>query len=91
MTRENVREQLLDEIALDAAHTWTRAYRLELAREGRHAAGGWPGTMAEARARALASAVRALSERAMPAPTNDELERITRATYREARRTWLQS
>jgi hypothetical protein len=44
--------------------------------------------MAEARTRAAAEARRVLIERSMAALTHDELERLARITYDEARRSW---
>lgn len=73
---------------MDAAHTWTNALRLELAREGRRVEGGWPGTLPEARARVTAEASRVLLERSLPGFTHDELARAARLTYDEARRSW---
>lgn len=51
--------------------------------------GGWPGTLTEARARAGHAVGRALSSRALPALTNEELGTAAKSTYREARRVWI--
>jgi hypothetical protein len=79
---------LLDKIAFEAARTWAEACRAELAREGRRVEGGWPGTMPEARTRAAGEATRALALRSMSALTHEELGRLARITYDEARRSW---
>ncbi len=82
------RDVLLEQAAFDAARTWASACCLELTREGRPIEGGWPGTMPEARTRAGAHVGRMLVERSMPALTHDELGRVARITYDEARRSW---
>ena len=83
------RDVLLEQAAFDAARAWATACRDELAREGRRVEGGWPGTLPEARMHASAQAGRALSERSLSALTHDELGRVARITYDEARRSWL--
>ena len=82
------REILLQTAALDAARSWTQTCCIELAREGRPVEGGWPGTMREARVRAGAQASRVLAAHTMSALTHDELGRLTRLTFDEARRVW---
>jgi hypothetical protein len=84
----DTRDTLLERASLEAARAWTTEFRAELARDGRPLEGGWPGTMPEARMRASAHASRALVERSMSALTYDELGRIARITYDEARRSW---
>lgn len=82
------RDDLLDRAALDAGGAWTRAYRAELMVEGRRAEGGWPGTIREARARAASEGARVLSAQSLAGLTHEELDRIARITYEEARRAW---
>jgi len=82
------RESLLDRAACDAARLWARACSDELVREGRGVEGGWPGTMREARTRAAVEAARLLTKRSMAALAHDELDRLARITYDEARRSW---
>src|SRR3954471_8542962 len=83
------RERLLDATALDAARKWTRHLMEELVSEGRAIAGGWPGTVNEARGRCGSLASRALAANAMPPLARDELGRLTRIAYDEARRLWV--
>ena len=52
--------------------------------EGRALAGGWPGTMSEARGWARAE----LTGMGVQ-PTHEELEWLARATYAQARDAWL--
>src|SRR4051812_40182217 len=88
VSKTGTRGNLLDQAALEAARSWTRAYCAELAREGRRVEGGWPGTIREARTRAAVEAARVLSKESMVALTHDELDRLARSTYDEARRSW---
>lgn len=82
------RGELLEQAALEAARSWTRAYCAELAREGRRVEGAWPGTIREARARAATEGANVLSKQSMSGLTHDELERLVRITHGEARRCW---
>jgi hypothetical protein len=82
------REQFLDATALDAARTWTRQVVRELSGSGRAIAGGWPGTVKEARGLCGTLATRALVARSMSPLARDELGRLTRISYDEARRIW---
>jgi hypothetical protein len=82
------RDSVVQEASLNAAREWAKAFRIELQRDGRRVAGGWPGTLSEARVRAGAEVGRALSQKSMAALTHDELARVARTTYDEARRAW---
>jgi hypothetical protein len=82
------REHLLDATALDVARTWMKQLVAELTRDGRAIEGGWPGTINEARGHCGELAARALSAGAMSALAPDELVRLTRIAYAEARRLW---
>jgi hypothetical protein len=68
-----------------AGLAWARASAEAVQREGRVVAGGWPGTVSEAKALAGECArrarVRALGPR--------ELRELTRLVYAAARRNWL--
>lgn len=85
------RELVLQEAAADAARAWTSRWFRALADDGRRVEGGWPGTVKEARARVAADAGRALEGSSMAALTLEELGRLTRTTYDEARRLWRAS
>ncbi len=89
MTAERpLREVLLEQSAIATARDWTQSSRLELAREGRRADGGWPGTLSEARARAGEDYKRLLAKRSLKAPVHEELELVAKLTTEEARRAW---
>lgn len=61
---------------------WAASCRDDLRREGRAAAGAWPGTLSEARAR--------VSVLAVPWPLSyEERERMARLAYAAARRAWM--
>lgn len=83
-----VRGDVLHEIAVLAARTWANEWIATLTSEGRPIAGGWPGTMSDARARAGALASRTLISLSMAALDHDELRDLTRDTYKEAQRCW---
>jgi len=59
---------------------WAVSVRQALEREGRPAAGGWPGTMSQARTLAARAAKRA---------TAAERERLARDLYAAAKAHWL--
>jgi hypothetical protein len=84
-----MRQDILDDAARRAGGLWAMSRREELSREGRLVEGGWPGTIAEARARASDAIRVMLVERAMVSLTYAELGRAARLTYGEARRAWL--
>jgi hypothetical protein len=75
------------ELAVDAAgKAWAIGFAEALGREGRSVAGGFPGTISEARARVVqcvAGRPRAI--------TQTELDALTRRAYDVARRFWLQT
>jgi hypothetical protein len=69
--------------AESAGRDWAASVRLELHSEGRRAAGGWPGTMSEARAQVA----RTMGPTSSSAP--DEVSRLARILYSAARESWL--
>jgi hypothetical protein len=79
------RRSVLERAALDTAKAWADSRICELRAEGREVAGGWPGTLSEARHFVRAS----LARRGLSSISHDELEQAARATYASARSTWL--
>jgi len=73
----------VDDNAVDAGKAWAGAVRQELEDEGRTVAGGWPGTMTEARARASQLGAAGLSAA--------ERTRLARILYAAAKDTWAVS
>lgn len=72
-----------DDRAVDAGREWAAAVRSLLLGEGRSPAGGWPGTLTEARQR-LAGAIGAADGR-----SHREIDRLARVLYSAAREQWL--
>ena len=75
----------LEQAALDTAKAWADSRIVELRAEGREVAGGWPGTLSEARHFVRAN----LARKGVLLVTYDELEQAARTTYAKARSTWL--
>jgi len=65
------------------------SYRESLHQEGRPAAGGFPGTMAEARELLARSLPAELARQGMRLPSFHEREQSARALYASARQQWL--
>lgn len=70
--------------AMDDGRAWARDLAAGLRASGRRAAGGWPGTLSEARSRAEPL----LGDVRFDAWT-DAREALARVLYAEARRDWL--
>jgi hypothetical protein len=87
--RQAARRLLLEHGPASAGACWAAGWRDDLIRDGRPAAGGWPGTVREARLRVTAALAPELSRRNLPALTPEELERAARVAYAAARREWL--
>ncbi|MEO8877148.1 MAG: hypothetical protein ABI461_16260 [Polyangiaceae bacterium] len=83
------RRAMLSDGALSIGAEWAHGWREAMRREGRAIAGGWPGTLPEARARVAAYFGAELAKRRMPVMTTDELQVAVAATYEKARRDWL--
>jgi hypothetical protein len=85
----DARRAILEEEPAAEAERWAAAWRDDLHRQGRLATGGWPGTIAEARARVTVRLDLELRRRNLGALTYEERQRATRAMYASARRNWL--
>lgn len=86
MTRQNPSDSLRRTI--DAMGEAWAAERASATRdEGRLVAGGWPGTLSEARYRVVACAVEQLGSSSRITP--EELDLLARRAYDVARTTWL--
>jgi hypothetical protein len=83
------RAALLDALAVAEGVGWARELRRGLRGEGRRIAGGWPGTLSEARSRAVNGCQRALRERGLGALSSVELDRLARRLNAAARGDWL--
>jgi hypothetical protein len=83
------RRNLLTEGALAIGARWAQGFCEEMRLSGRPVAGGWPGTLPEARARVVAYFGRELARRRLPLLTPDEVGWTTHTTYQKAKRDWL--
>lgn len=88
-TPSSVRRTVIDSLAAALGQLWARRSREALHREGRAAAGGWPGTVGEATAY-VAQALLSDQHR-LPSPMLSPAERelLARAVYASARHEWL--
>jgi hypothetical protein len=85
------RRGLLDERPGTIGAAWARAVCDGIHSEGRVIAGGWPGTIVEARARIASHLARELAGRRMKALGPEELEHAANATYARAKQEWLEA
>jgi len=88
---DDSRRALLDATAADVGRRLFAIHRDELSCEGRPLAGGWPGTLREARALAATVLASVFAERQLSAPTQEEIGRVVRVANHEARRAWRAS
>jgi hypothetical protein len=82
------RRVVLEELGVSLGKAWAERCREDLRLEGRAVAGGWPGTLPEARARIARQIAQELARRGMPAATETEREICARAAYASARADW---
>jgi len=68
---------------------WVERVKDDLRRDDRDPAGGWPGTVREARARTYAHFTKGAARERFGALSHDELEHAVRAVYDRARVRWL--
>lgn len=83
------RRTLVERTSSSAGEVWARWWRAELERQGRAAAGGWPGTLSEARARVLEAVLPDLKKHGIGELSFDERELAAKTVYATARRRWL--
>ena len=79
----------MHEGALAIGALWAKTWFEEMRRDGRPVAGGWPGTIDEARHRVRVHFVRELARRGMEELRADELKLATKTVYDRAKREWL--
>ncbi len=87
--RSDKRRTLLSEEPLLLGSSWARVWCKSMQTDGRLVVGGWPGTLAEARARVQGHLGNELARRRMPSLSVAELTEATSATYQRAKRDWL--
>ncbi|MGK3986604.1 hypothetical protein WMF37_36625 [Sorangium sp. So ce291] len=82
------RQRFIEQSATTLGQAWARRWRQDLHREGRPAAGGWPGTLREARTQVEITLPGEMLHRKMPAITGVERELAARTAYASARNEW---
>jgi hypothetical protein len=87
-SRAELRRLFLEQSAITLGQSWADQWRDDLRREGRPAAGGWPGTLREARVRVEHHLLAEVTRRKMPAVTEAEREVAARKAYASARAQW---
>jgi hypothetical protein len=85
------RRRLFQERATVEGEAWAAQTRANLSGEHRAAAGGWPGTLSEARERVALLLVPWSSCEGLGTPTSDEREEAARTLYARARSVWLKN
>ena len=88
-SRSDRRQTLLSEEPLLLGSSWAQVWCKSMQSDGRLVVGGWPGTLAEARARIQGHLGGELARRRMPALSIEELTVATSATYQQAKKDWL--
>src|SRR3954451_19284324 len=84
--RSDKRRTLLDAEPLSLGSSWARVWCKSMQTDGRLVVGGWPGTLAEARARVQGHLGGELARRRMPQLSLEELTAATSAAYQRAKR-----
>jgi hypothetical protein len=70
---------------------WARTWCDDMRQHGRPIAGGWPGTLPEARSRVRTLLDTELEQRGLAPLSVEELLSATLVTYQEAKREWLKA
>ncbi len=86
---EASRLKVLDTEAEVVGRKWAGDWKREITGEGRPIAGGWPGTISQARARVYAYIHPIMRDRGLRLPSSSENEKTARTLYRHARDSWL--
>ena len=86
LNRSEKRQALLDAEPLALGSSWARVWCKSMQTDGRLVVGGWPGTLAEARARVQGHLGGELQRRRMPSLSIEELSIATSAAYQRAKR-----
>lgn len=85
----------LSEIARGRAElvgrAWAAELRAAIVRDKRRAAGGWPGTLREARTHVAVSLLPWLRNHGEPVVSSEQCEGAARLVYASARKVWLEN
>ena len=88
-SRSDRRQTLLNEQPIVLGTSWAQGWCKSMQSDGRLVVGGWPGTLAEARARVQGHLGTELARRRMASLSIEELTQATSATYQQAKKDWL--
>ena len=88
-SRSDRRQTLLSEQPILLGTAWAQGWCKTMQSDGRLVVGGWPGTLAEARARVQGHLGGELARRRMASLSIEELAQATSATYQQAKKDWL--
>lgn len=84
------RSALLKRVSAELGSTWAAAMCDNTRREGRVVAGGWPGTLLEARGRVWQRLNAELARYRLQGLSEAELTQATDETYARARQDWTE-
>jgi hypothetical protein len=84
------RRVVLERGAASTGASWVKLVCDRLQSQGRTVAGGWPGTIAEARACVASRLHQELEMRGLSPLGKDELDFAANATYAHAKKHWLE-
>jgi phosphoglycolate phosphatase-like HAD superfamily hydrolase len=85
------RRILLEQDPIAVGTAWARAVCDNLTGQGRSIAGGWPGTLVEARARIAKSLRDELTKHGFKELDPEELDHAVSATYARAKQEWFET
>jgi hypothetical protein len=77
--------------AEQVGRSWATELRAAIVGEKRRAAGGWPGTLREARTHVAVSLIPWLRNNGQTAVTSQQCEGAARLVYASARKVWLEN
>jgi hypothetical protein len=84
------RQSILKSIPLALGSTWAASVCEMIRKDGRVVAGGWPGTLLEARGRVWQRVNAELARHRLPGLTEGELTEATDHAYAQAKSYWLE-
>jgi hypothetical protein len=84
------RNEILRGLPLSLGSTWAAALSEGIRKEGRMIAGGWPGTLLEARGRVWQQLNAELTRHRLTGLTETELTQATDDAYARAKKDWLE-
>jgi hypothetical protein len=87
--RDERRKAFLEQTAATVARNWVDQCRHDLRLEGRAAAGGWPGTLSEARIRVKHQLDDEFARHTIAEVSGTERELVARTAYTRARTQWF--